>query len=153
MTGLGPLRIFTLMKKLIPMVACLIAAACASEPTVTGEFKGVKTVVYVTPDLDAGRAWYSSVFGVEPYFDEPFYVGFQIGDFELGLDPDTTVAGPGRGGMWVYWEVDDATATYSRLLDLGGTEVAAVSDVGGGVLVGTIEDPFGNLFGIIQLPD
>ncbi|MDX1740535.1 MAG: VOC family protein, partial [Rhodothermales bacterium] len=89
----------------------------------------------------------------EPYFDEPFYVGFRVGDFELGLDPDTTLSGPGRGGVWAYWEVDDAAGTYDRLLDLGATDVSGVSDVGGGTLVATVEDPFGNLFGIIQLPD
>ncbi|NNE47600.1 MAG: VOC family protein [Rhodothermales bacterium] len=140
------------MRKLILVSAFLVAAACTNEPAATREFKGVKTVVYVTPDLEVGKAWYSAVFGIEPYFDEPFYVGFQVGDFELGLDPDTALARPGRGGMWVYWEVDDVVATYDRLMTLGATEVAGVNDVGGGVLVGTVEDPFGNLFGIIQMP-
>ena len=118
---------------MMPIAACILLAACtsgppASEPAVPedagaplsndAEFRGVKTVVYITPDLQSGKAWYSSVFGIEPYFDEPFYVGFQVGDFELGLDPDTSLAGPGRGGVWVYWEVDDAADTFDRLLDL-----------------------------------
>ncbi len=140
------------MKNVILLAACVLLAGCTGRPETPGEFKGVRTVVYVTPDLEAGKAWYSAVFGIEPYFDEPFYVGFQVGDFELGLDPDTALVPPGRGGTWVYWQVDDAAATYERLVGLGAAEVAEVADVGGGVLVGTVEDPFGNLFGIIQMP-
>ena len=165
----GRLRIFVGMKKLSLVAIFIFVAACspqtadsdearsgavdpAARQSAAGKFLGVRTVVYITPDLEAGKAWYSSVFGIDPYFDEPFYVGFQVGDFELGLDPDTTLARPGRGGSWVYWQVEDAEAAFDRLAGLGATEVAAVTDVGGGVLVGTVEDPFGNLFGIIQMP-
>lgn len=157
------------MKKLISTAICVFLVACspqapgsdtpgsatpdpAAQLSSTGEFLGVRTVVYVTPDLEAGKRWYSSVFDIEPYFDEPYYVGFQIGGFELGLDPDTILAGPGRGGSWAYWQVQDAEATFDRLIGLGATGVSAVADVGGGVLAGTVEDPFGNLFGIIQMP-
>ena len=49
---------------------------------------GLRTVVYHVPDLARAKAWYEAAFEVKPYFDEPFYVGFNIGGFELGLDPD-----------------------------------------------------------------
>ena len=49
-------------------------------------FQGLRTVIYHAPDLAAAKAWYAAAFGVKPYFDEPFYVGFEIGGFELGLE-------------------------------------------------------------------
>ena len=50
-------------------------------------FLGLRTVVYSAPDLAASKAWWTEVLGVPPYFDEPFFVGFNPGGFELGLDP------------------------------------------------------------------
>jgi catechol 2,3-dioxygenase-like lactoylglutathione lyase family enzyme len=49
---------------------------------------GLRTAIYPVPDLAAGKAWYSRVLGREPYFDQPFYVGYAVGGFELGLIPD-----------------------------------------------------------------
>ena len=51
-------------------------------------FLGLRTVVYKVSDLGRAKAWYTKVLGIEPYFDEPFYVGFNVGGYELGLDPD-----------------------------------------------------------------
>jgi len=39
-------------------------------------FLGLRTVVYPAPDLTASKAWWAAALGVQPYFDEPFYVGF-----------------------------------------------------------------------------
>ena len=113
---------------------------------------GLRTVVYHVPDLDRAKAWYSSVLGIEPYFDQPFYVGFNVGGYELGLDPDPSAGSPGPGGTGAYWGVEDAEATHVRLLALGGREHGGVRDVGEGIRVATVEDPFGNLFGIIENP-
>jgi len=33
-------------------------------------------------DLGRAKAWYSTAFQHQPYFDEPFYVGFNIGLIE-----------------------------------------------------------------------
>jgi predicted enzyme related to lactoylglutathione lyase len=113
---------------------------------------GLRTVVYRVPDLDRAKAWYSSALGIAPYFDEPFYVGFNVGGYELGLDPDLADGAPGPGGSAAYWGVADAEAAYARLLELGGREHRGVQDVGGGIKVATVTDPFGNLFGIIENP-
>jgi catechol 2,3-dioxygenase-like lactoylglutathione lyase family enzyme len=48
----------------------------------------MRTVVYHVDDLTKAKEWYADLLGVEPYFDEPFYVGFNVGGYELGLDPD-----------------------------------------------------------------
>lgn len=110
---------------------------------------GLRTAIYPTPDLAAGKAWYAKVFGVEPYYDQPYYVGFEVGGFEAGLLPDST---PGASGGISYWGVADADAEYGRLLELGARPHSEVRDVGDGVRVATVLDPFGNLFGIIENP-
>jgi catechol 2,3-dioxygenase-like lactoylglutathione lyase family enzyme len=114
-------------------------------------FQGLRTVVYAAPDLDAARAWYTKVLEREPYFAEPFYVGFNVGGYELGLDPDTAAVTTGDNAV-AYWGVPDAREAYARLLSLGARERRAVQDVGGGILVGTVLDPFGNALGVIQNP-
>src|SRR5438876_10667255 len=110
---------------------------------------GLRTAIYPTPDLARGREWYRLVLGRDPYFDEPFYVGFSVGGFELGLVPDGE---PGISGVQAYWGVPDAQAELARLINLGATVHEAVKDVGGGIKVGAVRDPFGNLFSIIENP-
>jgi predicted enzyme related to lactoylglutathione lyase len=90
-------------------------------------------------------------FGIEPYFDEPFYVGFNVGGYELGLDP--SMEGISKGNNVIaYWGVEDAKATYLRIHDLGAKKHSELQDVGEDILVGTFADPFGNVFGIIENP-
>ncbi len=113
-------------------------------------FQGLRTAGYSAPDLAKAKAWYTSVLGFGPYFDEPFYVGFNVGGYELGLIPDALASGP--GGVTVYWGVPDAAAAIARLVELGATQHEAVQEVGGGIKVGTVLDPFGNVLGVIENP-
>ena len=115
-------------------------------------FRGLYTVIYRVPDLAAAKDWYVRMFGVQPYFDEPFYVGFEIAGCELGLLPGSDRRGPGPGGVVASWGVDDARAAQSRLLELGASPYEDVSDVGGEILIGSVQDPFGNVLGVIQNP-
>jgi predicted enzyme related to lactoylglutathione lyase len=130
------------------------AAESAAPPrSPAGRFLGLRTAKYRAPDLARAKAWYSEVLGQPPYFDEPFYVGFDVGGFELGLDPDPADPGEGPGGVTVYWGVADADAAYGRLLALGAREHAALQDVGEGIRIGAVLDPFGNVFGVVQNPN
>lgn len=110
---------------------------------------GLRTAIYPAPDLAAASRWYAQVLGVPPYFDQPFYVGFSIGGFELGLVPDAT---PGTTGPQPLWGVDDATLEFKRLIALGAQALDPVTDVGSGIKVAAVIDPFGNRFGIIENP-
>ena len=114
--------------------------------------RGLRTVIYPAPDLEQAKAWYTKVLGIEPYFAEPYYVGFEVGGFELGLDPQAT---PSTGGTGVlpYWGVADAAAALARLAELGASLITDVQDVGGGIRVASVRDPFGNAFGIIENPN
>ena len=114
-------------------------------------FLGLRTATYHAPDLAKAKAWYSRILGIEPYFDQPFYVGFNVGGYELGLDPDPS-SSAGSGGIIVYWGVPVANAALKRLLSLGATERTNVQDVGEGIRVATVLDPFGNVFGVIENP-
>lgn len=111
--------------------------------------QGLRTVVYPAPDLAAATAWYRGVLDKAPYFDQPFYVGFEVGGFELGLVPDGQ---PGTAGATAYWGTADAHAELARLVGLGATVESPVTDVGDGILVATVRDPYGNLFGVIENP-
>jgi predicted enzyme related to lactoylglutathione lyase len=113
---------------------------------------GLRTAIYHVADLDRAKAWYASVLGIEPYFDQPFYVGFEVGGFELGLDPDPSSGSSGAGGVTAYWGVEDADAALARLLELGARERSGVQEVGEGIRVATVTDPFGNVLGVIENP-
>ena len=112
---------------------------------------GLRTVIYKVDDLDAAKEWYTSLLGVGPYFDEPFYIGYNVGGYELGLDPDTE--GSIRGDSpAAYWGVEDIAAVVEKL-KADGTEVASdIQEVGGDIKVATVRDPFGNLIGLIENP-
>jgi predicted enzyme related to lactoylglutathione lyase len=111
--------------------------------------QGLRTVKYPVADLERAKAWFADVFGTAPYFDQPFYVGFAIGSFELGLVPDGT---PGVTGSVVYWGVDDIEAEVARILALGASLHEAIQDVGEGIKVAELKDPFGNVLGLIDNP-
>ena len=112
-------------------------------------FLGLRTAIYPAPDLARAKAWYAQVLDQAPYFDEPFYVGFEVGGFELGLLPDAT---PATTGPQPLWGVADANAAFTRLLMLGATALEPVKDVGGGIKVAAVIDPFGNRLGLIENP-
>ena len=111
--------------------------------------QGLRTVVYPTPALAEATAWYRQVLGTDPYFEQPFYVGFSVGGFELGLVPDGQ---PGTTGATAYWGTPDVAAEVERLAALGAAVESAVADVGDGIRTATLRDPFGNLFGVIENP-
>jgi len=112
---------------------------------------GLRTVIYKAPDLARAKAWYAEVFAITPYFDEPFYVGFNVGGYELGLDPDVGTP-PGPGGSTAYWGVADLDAVLAHVVEHGAALVTPAQDVGGGIRVASIADPFGNVIGVIENP-
>lgn len=113
--------------------------------------KGLATVIYQVPDLDRARAWYSEAFQQAPYFDQPFYVGFNIAGYELGLHPDPG-GKAGAGGSVAYWRVPEIEEGMRHFVSAGAAVVAPVQDVGDGIRVATVADPFGNLIGLIENP-
>ena len=114
--------------------------------------QGLRTVIYHVPDIRKAKEWYSTLLGKKPYFDEPFYVGFDVGGFELGLDPDMDGVASTGGHEVTYWGVANADEAHAKLVGMGATLHSPVKDVGGGIRVASVKDLFGNIVGIIENP-
>jgi predicted enzyme related to lactoylglutathione lyase len=115
-------------------------------------FLGLRTVVYPVKDLAAAKEWYGKILATQPYFDQPYYVGFSVGGFELGLHPVGSGVSGSSGGGIAYWGVEDIHLSHKKLLELGAVKNEEIQDVGEGIFVATVKDPFGNVLGIIKNP-
>lgn len=111
---------------------------------------GMRTIMHPVSDLDAAKRLYGGLFDVEPYMDEPYYVGYNVGDQDVGLDPNGHAKG--MTGPTGYWHVDDIETSLDVLIAGGATKVQDVTDVGGGKLIATVRDIDGNAIGLLQMP-
>jgi predicted enzyme related to lactoylglutathione lyase len=112
--------------------------------------EGVKTIIYPVKDLAQAKQLYTTLLGVEPYADKPYYVGFQVGGQDIGLDPNGHRQG--MAGPVCYWHVDDMQQTLQALLAAGAETQQEVKDVGGGKLTAMVKDADGNIIGLLQMP-
>ena len=113
---------------------------------------GLRTAIYNVGDIIRAKEWYSKAFLTEPYFDEPFYVGYDIGGFELGLQPEDKPTTEKVESVVAYWGVEDINEEFKRFLDLGALEHQPPQNVGGDIIVATLKDPWGNIIGLIYNP-
>lgn len=111
--------------------------------------QGIRTIIYPVNDISQAKALYSTLLGVEPYMDQPYYVGFTVGDLDVGLDPNAH-----KMGVTVpigYYHVSDIQTSLQSLLDVGAHLQQEVKDVGGGKLIASVKDADGNIIGLMQL--
>jgi len=123
----------------------------ATSAAARSAIRGLRTVIYKVNDLQDAKAWYTKLLGFAPYFEEPFYVGYNVGGFELGLDPDVTQVTVGNNVV-AYWGVLDINAAVQRIEGLGAELLEPIRDVGGDIKVAVVKDPFGNSLGLIENP-
>lgn len=116
------------------------------------KFLGLRTVAYYVSDIDAAKEWYSKVFETKPYFDEPFYVGFNIGGYELGLQPEEKTLEQKKNSIVTYWGVDNIQSVFDFMLKNGAIAVEEPTNVGGELMVASVKDPWDNVIGIIYNP-
>ncbi len=119
----------------------------------TKQILGLRTTVYKVGDITKAREWYSKAFEVKPYFDQPFYVGFNIGGYELGLQPEEGQTKNKTKSVIAYWGVNDINKVYNHLLSIGAKENDKPENVGGSIITATVVDPWGNIIGLIYNPD
>src|SRR5258706_13109509 len=94
---------------------------------------GIRTVIYHVKDLAKAKDWYAKAFGVKPYFDEPFYVGFNIGGFETGLHPKWERARPRPGGSAAPWGVRRGQPPFWAFLGCRGAGSAGRQECADGI--------------------
>jgi predicted enzyme related to lactoylglutathione lyase len=112
-------------------------------------FKKIRTVIYHVSNLQKAKEWYTGITGILPYFDQPFYAGFNINGCELGLDPDETGVTKGNQSV-AYWQVEQILDCVAALENKGATLIDPVKEVGGGIKVAVVEDLWGNAIGLIE---
>lgn len=116
----------------------------------TTDIQGIRTIIYPVKDIAQAKALFSKLLGVEPYMDEPYYVGFRIGDQDIGLDPNGHKQG--MIGPLGYFHVSDIKNSLQSLVDAGAQVHQELKDVGGGKLIASVKDADGNIIGLLQLP-
>ena len=113
---------------------------------------GLRTTIYKVSDIGKARDWYAKAFETKAYFDEPYYVGFNIGGYELGLQPEEGAKGEKTESVVSYWGVENIQEVYDRLILLGATENEKPYSPGGEMMTATLKDPFENIIGLIYNP-
>jgi predicted enzyme related to lactoylglutathione lyase len=109
--------------------------------------QGIMTIIYPVTDVARARQLYGKLAGA-PTTDSPYYVGFRVGDQEIGLDPNGHKSG--LTGPLAYWHVADIRKSLQALLDAGAQLQQEVKDVGGGKLIASVRDADGNPIGLLQ---
>jgi predicted enzyme related to lactoylglutathione lyase len=109
---------------------------------------GLRTVIYPAPELAAASAWWTQQLGFGPYFDQPFYVGFEVAGYELGLLP---TADPADGAL-TYWGVEDVDEAVGQLIASGASVHSPATEVGDSIVTATVRTPSGAIVGLIFNP-
>jgi lactoylglutathione lyase len=113
---------------------------------------GLRTTIYNVADLNKAKNWYAKAFSIDPYFDEPYYVGFNIGGYELGLLQEEAPTTIKPESVITYWGVNEIEKVYNHFLEMGAIEHEKPHSVGEPLLVASLKDPWGNIIGLIYNP-
>lgn len=104
----------------------------------------IKLIVYPVQDVEKAKAFYGKFLEVEPYVDSPYYVGYKVGDYEVGLDPNSKL------GPIAYIDVKDIKSSLQAMIEVGAEVVQDIKEVGGGLLIAQVKDADGNVVGLRQ---
>ena len=106
--------------------------------------QNIKLIVYPVQDIEKAKAFYGKFLDTEPYVDSDYYVGYKVGDLEVGLDPNSKV------GPIAYIDVKDIKSSLQAMIESGGEVVQDIRGVGGGLLIAQVKDADGNVVGLRQ---
>lgn len=110
---------------------------------------GIGTIIYPVKDLSRAKRLFSKLLDVEPYMDEAYYVGYKVGNQDIGLDPNGY--NQGMTGPISYYHVSDIDKTLKLLLEEGAKVMQDIKDVGGGKLITSVKGPEGEIIGLVQM--
>ncbi len=106
--------------------------------------KSINLIVYPVADVEKAKTFYNKLLGTVPYTDSTYYVGYKVGDLEVGLDPNS------KFGPIGYVDVADIQISIKEMV-VGGAEIVQnVKDVGYGLLIAQVQDTDGNVVGLRQ---
>jgi len=106
--------------------------------------QNIKLIVYPVKDIEKAKAFFGKFLDVEPYVEGPYYVGYRVGDQEVGLDPHSKI------GPIAYTDVKDIKSSLQTMVTVGAEVVQDVKEVGGGLLTAQVKDVDGNVVGLRQ---
>jgi predicted enzyme related to lactoylglutathione lyase len=104
--------------------------------------RNIALFVYPIKDVEKAKTFYKKFFAVEPYVDSPYYIGYKVGDQEIGLDPNS------QSGPIAYIDVQDIKSSLQEMIAAGGVVVQDVKEVGGGLMIAQVKDTDGNVVGL-----
>lgn len=90
--------------------------------------RNIKLLVYPVKDVEKAKAFYGKFLDVEPYVEGAYYVGYRVGDQEVGLDPNSNV------GPIAYTDVKDIKSSLQAMTGVGAEIVQDVKDADGNVV-------------------
>ena len=108
--------------------------------------QNIKLIVYPVQDIEKAKAFYGKFLDAEPYVESAYYVGYRVGDQEVGLDPNSSL------GPIAYTDVKDIKSSLQAMIEVGAEVVQDVKEVGGGLLIAQVKDADGNVIGLRQQP-
>jgi catechol 2,3-dioxygenase-like lactoylglutathione lyase family enzyme len=114
----------------------------------SAQLQGLRSVIYPSSDVTTAKEWWTDFLGFDPYFDEPFYVGFNVGGYELGI----VASDEGEPGPTTYWAVADVAVAVADALTRGAVVREEPNDVGEGIIVASVQNPLGQVVGLIFNP-
>lgn len=107
--------------------------------------KGIKTILYPVKDMARAKTLFRELLETDPYADQPYYVGFKVGDQDIGLVP-----GNPEGGMTAFFHVGDIKNSLQILLAAGSEMLQDIKHVGEGRLIASVKTTDGNIIGLIE---
>src|SRR6516165_10258245 len=97
----------------------------------------IRTIIYPVKDAARAKGLFGKLLGSEPSVDQPYYVGFRVGEQEIGLLPNGFATG--MSGPLGYFHVDDIKKTQEALVRDGAQIQLPVKAVGDGNLIGLLQ--------------
>ena len=104
--------------------------------------QNIKLIVYTVRDIEKAKAFYVRFLDAEPYVESAYYIGYKVGNQEVGLDPNSKV------GPIAYTDVADIKSSLKAMIEAGAEVVQDIKDVGGGLLIAQVRDADGNVVGL-----
>ncbi|MGZ6005692.1 MAG: VOC family protein [Candidatus Saccharimonadales bacterium] len=104
----------------------------------------IPLIVYPAKDLEKTKKFFNTYLATEPYVDGEYYVGYEIEDREVGLDPN-------GNAVISYIDTDDIENSLKTLQGADAKVVMEPKNVGGGLMVAQVEID-GNVLGLRQQP-